>query len=89
MAQVEVAWAKDGDIAWENWWVRRHGRTRTRLPGESDHISFANFDLKLNGLPRIATDDDGFLFIDVSRSDYDVAREILTYHGFRVAPFSA
>jgi hypothetical protein len=89
VARVGVAWSEDGSINWENWWVRRHGHTRTRLPGESDHVSFVNFDLLRNGLPRLATDGDGFLCIDVTQRDYHNAVYWLEYHGFRVEPFPA
>ena len=62
--------------------MRRYGKTRTRLPGETDHISFANFDLKRNGLPSIRETKDGLLYVEVDPVNEFSVRQVLTYHGF-------
>jgi hypothetical protein len=36
---------------------------RERIPGFDDHVSFANFDLKLNSLPRIDLSREGRPFV--------------------------
>lgn len=82
MTTLAVRWARDGNIQWEDWWVRRHGYRRTRQPGEKEHISFANHDLLLNGLPRLREHEDGSMSIDVTPQNEPVVRHLLDDHGF-------
>ena len=54
-----LAWEKQGKVHWDEEWIKQNGPVRQRIPGLDDHISFANFDLKNNGLPLIQTADSG------------------------------
>lgn len=86
MARVPVTWASDGTVEWEHWWVQRHGHVRSRQPTEEQHVSFANYDLQKNGLPRLASQADGNYVIFVEQSDYANVKYLLEYHGFAIAP---
>ncbi|MGQ0433081.1 MAG: hypothetical protein ACT452_11825 [Microthrixaceae bacterium] len=82
MKTLAVHWIQDGNIHWEDWWVKRYGRQRTRIPGEAEHVSFANFDLKRNGLPSIRETRDGLLYVEVHPANESSVKNILSYHGF-------
>lgn len=82
MKTLAVQWVRDGSLQWEGWWLKRYGHQRTRVPGEADHISFANFDLRHNGLPTLREDNEGRLFIDVTPVTEANVLHLLQYHGF-------
>lgn len=46
---LPILWSKQGDIRWEDWWVQRQGKTRTRVPGLEDHLGFLRYDLTNHG----------------------------------------
>lgn len=86
---VYIRWEHDGAIKWQPWWVARHGHTRERIPGEDDHIGFANFDLSNNGCPRISRVGGSLVVQGAREESLDLIRQVMEYHGFvitRVAP---
>lgn len=58
-----LSWTSQGKIWWNENWLRVHGPVRERIPGFDDHVSFANFDLRLNKLPRIELASEGRPFV--------------------------
>jgi hypothetical protein len=62
-APLYLAWKRQGKVWWNDDWIEAHGPIRQRIPGLDDHISFANYDLKLNGLPQIGTTAEGRPFV--------------------------
>jgi hypothetical protein len=56
-------WERQGKLWWGEGWLEQHGPVRERIPGFSDHISFANYDLEKNGLPLIQTTAEGRPFV--------------------------
>lgn len=42
---LPILWEKQGNVRWEDWWIDRQGKTRTRVPGLDDHIGFLRYDL--------------------------------------------
>jgi hypothetical protein len=54
-----LRWVRQGKAAWRRDWVDQYGPSRTHIPGLDEHIAFANYDLELNGLPRITKDASG------------------------------
>lgn len=79
-----ITWATQGDISWEDWWVKQYGRTRTKIPTKTDHISFANYDLKKIGCSGIIEADGKFKILQVPGEKVPAVMEILYYHGFEV-----
>jgi hypothetical protein len=58
-----LRWHRQGKIDWNSDWVDRYGPTRSSIPGLDEHVSFANYDLRLNRLPEIETAPEGRLFV--------------------------
>jgi hypothetical protein len=87
MAEVRAVWVNGGNVRWEQWWVQSQGYSRTREPGESDHVGFANYDLQRSGVMKLQPHKDGGHFLEIASFQYALAKRILEYHGFTVAPF--
>jgi len=83
---LRLSWIKYGNIRWEEWYVRQHGRNLKKLAGLSEHVSFANYDLKRNNYPSIIFDEDRLEISDISESDIPNVRQILENHGFQIDP---
>lgn len=98
--RFNVVWMRQGKVRWNQDWVDGRGYTRSHVPDLRDHISFANHDLRSNGLPVIEEDSSGlFIQCDLcavsglpSNAGMAVlysaaARELMTtlgYHGFAI-----
>ena len=63
--QVFVYWAKQGKVKWSDDWVDARGYSRSHIPGLDEHLGFANYDLRLNGLPEIQRNREGRLYLNV------------------------
>jgi hypothetical protein len=84
-ADLIIEWRTEGQIRWEDWWVRQHGHTRRDAPTFDDYLSFIDFDLSNNGLPRLTRLGEDIVIPRVPSQRIDVARQVVEYHGFRVA----
>lgn len=62
-APLNLQWQRQGRIWWNQHWLESHGPTRERIPGFDDHVSFANYDLRLNSLPQIQLAQNGQPFV--------------------------
>lgn len=58
-----LIWKRQGKVWWDEEWMEDRGPVRQRIPDLDDHISFANYDLKLNDLPLIETTSEGRPFV--------------------------
>src|SRR6476646_1876136 len=64
MFRLRVIWERQGEVRWESDWTGRYGHTRSHVPGLDEHLGFANYDLKRNGLPEIQKSPEGDLLIE-------------------------
>jgi hypothetical protein len=82
---VFIEWTgQNEEIRWEQWWVARHGHTRATLPTFDDYLGFIDYDLTINGLPRLSRVDGRIAIRRVRRDSLDLVRDIVESHGFRV-----
>lgn len=59
-----------------------HGYTRSHIPSPDELVGFANYDLKMNGLPIIERLTDGELGIVVEFGQSPLILNIMRRHGF-------
>lgn len=78
----------EGEIRWEDWWVRRNGHTRQAIPTFDDYLGFIDFDLTQNGLPRLSWLGDKIVLRRVQREKEPLARQVVEYHGFKAQRLS-
>ncbi|MEU9978913.1 hypothetical protein [Streptomyces sp. NPDC051014] len=88
VVDLVVTRQSDGSIHWEDWWVRRHGRTRQNIPSFDDYLGFIDFDLAHNGLPRLSQDGERVVLKRVPLARVAAVRHIVEYHGFRADPLT-
>ena len=88
MVDLVITRESEGQIHWEDWWVRRHGQVRHKIPTFDDYLGFIDFDLSQNGLPRLSRDGERIVLKRVPRPRVGVAQQIVEYHGFRAEPLS-
>ena len=81
-----IDWTGDNvDIRWEDWWVRRHGKTRTRIPTYDEYLGFVDYDLGINNLPRLIRRNGKIIIPGVPLDREALAAEIARDHGFVVS----
>ena len=82
-----IDWTGDDQsgIRWEEWWVRRHGRNRTRIPTYDEYLGFVDYDLGINNLPRMIRRNGRIIIPRVPLDRERMAAEIARDHGFRVS----
>ena len=67
--RLQVVWARQGSINWEDDWVESSGHVRSKVPGLAEHVGFANHDLARRALPPIQQTSSGDLYIEF---DFDL-----------------
>ena len=81
-----IDWTGDNvDIRWEDWWVRRFGKNRTRIPTYDEYLGFVDYDLGINNLPRLIRRNGKIIIPEVPLDREDLAGEIARDHGFLVS----
>lgn len=81
MQAFTLRWIQQGETNWEPWWVQAHGHSKTHVPGQMEHISFANHDLRMAGLPEIKVHAGS---ITIETADLPRVQPVLDRHGFVV-----
>ena len=81
--EYRLRWVSQGETVWEDWWVASHGKTKTQIPSEDDHVSFANYDLRGAGLSEIYWRG-RMRAISLAGDELPLAVAILKRHGFIV-----
>ncbi|WP_326957542.1 hypothetical protein [Amycolatopsis sp. NBC_01286] len=82
-APLYLHWVRQGKLHWNQDWLDDHGPARSHIPGLAEHISFANYDLRLNGHPTIETDNQGRPFVTCVRPM--TAQELKETHAHAIA----
>lgn len=77
-----VLWTRAGQTQWGAGWVERYGQTKSHEPGEDEHIGFANFDLRGNGLPELRRSGRQIVVLLHDLQEARRVLEIIRYHGF-------
>lgn len=85
MWRLTVRWSREGEVKWEDWWTRDHGKRLQQASSEQEHVGFANYDLAQNGLPELTPKGDGsFALPVIPEARLQAAIDVLGYHGFAV-----
>ena len=84
MTTLRIEWEKQGNIRWEDWYVKEKGHNIDEIPGLKEHISFANFELNEKGCPTIIVDNSILEIQDIPTYKVQTAIDVLTYHGFKI-----
>jgi hypothetical protein len=64
-----IVWTNPGNARWARGWPSEPGHELRRVPTLSDHVGFANYDLRIMGLPEIEIDGTGRLYVDLDCTD--------------------
>ncbi|MGC4795621.1 hypothetical protein ACLQ3H_16045 [Micromonospora saelicesensis] len=86
VVDLVVTQVTDGEIRWEDWWLRRHGKVRHQIPTFDDYLGFIDFDLANNSLPRLRRDGERIVLKRVPLATVAAVQRIVEYHGFRAEP---
>lgn len=79
----KIVWRRYGNKSWNDWWVKLHGAQIPREGTFQEHVSFVNYDLARNGLPKISVTGEGAATISLHSADeLRIAVNLLRYHGF-------